>query len=123
MEVAVYGSLLSDPMNQALVNVTDGTKQPVFTKANWEKSITGAPDQASMDAFNNLGWSNAANSWGGEYNGLSSIQDPTTGYKYMKSFLRSCASMQTGPDNVGLARVGLYTIGFMPETWLQGPAY
>ena len=42
----------------------------------------------------------------------------------MKSFLRSCASMMSGPkdEEIGQSRVGLYTVGFLPETWLKGPS-
>jgi len=137
-------------------NKKDGTgaSESPFTVDNWKDDITGKDPPAGKTAIGTLrenwvenGWSYDANSWGGEYNGLSSLQDkrdyaksttghaPFTGYGLMKEFLAACASMQSGirsnpaasdgeisPTSLHGARVGLYTIGFMPESWLKnGP--
>ena len=122
MEVVVYADLCNNKMNKAFLK-TDGGVEPPFSKSNW-KTIIQTNDPVAQSVFMNTGHSFAANSWGGEYNGLSSLQDNKLGYKVMQDFLKSCASMMTGPSDEQLkkARVGLYTIGFIPETWLKGPA-
>ena len=124
MEVVVYSNLVNNAMNKALLNL-DGSPNPAFSKAGWQNSIE-TNDPTSQAIFKNIGWSFAANTWQGEYNGLSALQskDPKVGYGLMKSFLRSCASMMSGPkdEEIGQSRVGLYTVGFLPETWLKGPS-
>ena len=121
MEVMVYGDLINNVVNKNFKNVTTNEAFELFTIKNWAHGInTGAEEGETM--FKKTGWSLAANNWGGEYNGLAALQDKTHGYKHMQNFLKSCASMQTGEDYIGYARVGLYTIGFIPELWLKGPA-
>lgn len=123
MEVVVYATLTTNKMNLAFVK-TDGTVSPPFSKPKWNSIIqTNKPEAQAV--FKNAGHSFAANSWGGEYNGLSAIQssDSKIGYRYMQEFLKSCGSMMGGKEGhqIGSTRVGLYTIGFIPETWLTGP--
>ena len=123
MEVVVYGDLTTNAMNLAFKNV-NGTVSPPFSKFNWQEIIQTNKPKGKTD-FAQSGWSFASNNWGGEYNGLSALQgqpSSTTGYSLMKDFLTSAASMFTGSsdDELGQARVGLYTIGFIPETWMNG---
>jgi hypothetical protein len=116
MEVYVYNQLITDPVNAAMVGVDAKTSASPFTTNDWKLSIR-SKGQAATD-FDEVGFSDAANGWGGEYNGLSALQgEGTTGFKHMKNFLKSCGSMMTGVKEIGKARVGLYTLGFLPETW------
>ena len=116
MEVYVYSQLVGDKLNEAFIGPKGGLASP-YTAAAWENAIRSTK-QAATD-FDNIGYSDAANGWGGEYNGLSALQG-TGGFKYMKEFLKSCGSMMTGAKDIGKARVGLYTIGMEPETWFAG---
>ena len=159
METIVYGKLTekyTDPQNKQHPTMNSkwispswtGTGDPnmnasPFTINNWKNDITGSEPEAGKEqgtlreSWNENGWSYDANSWGGEYNGLSSLQDKRdnasvttsqapTGYRLMKEFLAACASMQAGirdasgsvnQESLHQARSGLYTIGFMPEPW------
>ncbi|MCP3681185.1 MAG: hypothetical protein GY861_00710, partial [bacterium] len=123
MEVTVYSDLTTNKMNLAF-RQTDGSVNPPFTKVKW-KTIIATKNPPEQAVFTNTGHSFAANSWGGEYSGLSTLQsiDATIGYQYMQQFLKSAASMMGGAEGhqIGSTRVGLYTIGFIPETWLRGP--
>lgn len=134
MEVLVYSDLIKNLVNKNFKNVTTGENiiapsgesvgvdNRLFTIQKWKDGIQ-TTDKDQIEIFKETGWSFEANNWGGEYNGLSALQDNTHGYKHMKNFLRSSASMQTGLDYIGCARVGLYTIGFIPETWLKGDTF
>lgn len=175
METLVYGhlteSFISEPsgkhptVNSKLISPSwsgtghpnkkggTGASESPFTVIKWKIDITGEDPPAGKTAIGTLrenwnenGWSYDANGWGGEYNGLSSLQDKRdyaagatsfTGYKLMREFLAACASMQAGirdtstgagpgaieQGSLHQARVGLYTIGFMPESWLKnGPS-
>lgn len=116
MEVYVYAQLVNDPLNKAMVGTDAKTSASAFTNDLWKLAIR-SKDQAAVD-FDTIGFSDAANGWAGEYNGLSSLQgEGTTGFSHMKDFLKSCGSMMTGSKKIGNSRVGLYTIGFCPETW------
>ncbi|GAG33143.1 unnamed protein product [marine sediment metagenome] len=122
MEVYVYHQLVGDSMNAAFLSVKDLSADPPFNQADWELSIKSTGTAASD--FDEMGFSDAANGWGGEYNGLSALQGPgTTGFSHMKEFLKSCGSMMTGTDAnaIGKSRVGLYTVGFLPSTWWTKP--
>lgn len=150
MEVLVFNELIGSSMNQVMLNATTGTNKDQngksaspFTVDLWRGFITG-PEPEPNDPMSlrqswiDNGWSYEANAWGGEYNGLSSLQDKRdavtntgrkpTGYGLMREFLAACASMQAGirdgsgsvlPESLHQARAGLYTIGFIPEFWLS----
>lgn len=138
MEVKVYSDMISNKINNGYLN-EDASRSPIFSKINWKNiiyggiyndPISGLPQNSiSGEAiFKNIGWSYAATKWGGEYNGLSALQNggiegsSTYGnYEPIGSFLKDAASLMVGKNNVQNAKVGLYTIGFMPEGWLQKP--
>ena len=104
------------------METTDGTIVPLFSVKNWKTTIESNNTETKA-IFADAGWSFAANNWGGEYNGLSALQAPFSSdisYDHMQNFLKSAASMMSGSQEIGKAKVGLYTIGFIPETWFKG---
>ena len=88
----------------------DGT----YTNPNNGKSVT--TDNNGISA----GWSSQANAFGGEANLLSVLQTKNGGFKPMKDFIIAAAKTMLGEDDYYKAKIGLYSIEFMPLRWLPG---
>lgn len=63
------------------------------------------------------GWSAFASKLGGEANLLSVLQNEK-GFNPMREFIRAAGVAMGGPNYSGKTKVGLYSIEFLPESWL-----
>jgi len=124
METVVYGNLTKAPENIQWINADNQVaedKDRQYSLATWSDLYGTAVGKLWTDC----GYGGThPDDFGGEYNGLSVLQGKDSnghtagGFRYIREFLRSSAALMCGPDHMHQARVGLYTIGFMPESWI-----
>jgi hypothetical protein len=131
-QTKIFGDLTSDtgPAKAAAVNpwsidAWKGNYPSTYPWYNPDGTYTNPNNGKSVTTDNNgisAGWSSQANNFGGEANLLSVLQTTNGGFKPMKNFIIAAAKTMLGEDPLAFskAKIGLYSIEFMPLRWLPG---
>lgn len=95
----------------------DKKSESPWTLKSWSIGNTKSWTQTDKNNFQQ-GWDSGANNFGGEANLLSVLQDDR-GFIPMKNFLIAAGLTMGGEKYYNKTKVGLYSIEFLPNSWLS----